>query len=215
MSNSEPLLLDLYCGAGGAAVGYQRVGFNPVGIDYLFQKHYPFKFHMMRAVDFLLSPYFIKYNFVAIHASPPCQLHSKMSQCRFGEPELNTHRDHISEIRPLLQQLGLPYIIENVLGAPLVNPVKICGASVPGIYTLRHRYFESNVPLIGIDCPPIHPVTRQTLRNTKYVGVNAKGSRKHHLVEGLGIDWMTVREMQQAIPPAYTEHLGKQLINLI
>lgn len=209
-----PKILDLYCGAGGAAKGYFNVGFEVVGVDYLFQRHYPYQFHMMKSVDFLQSKYFSSYSFVAIHASPPCQLHSKMTQCR--GPEIHfQHRNHISEIRPLLQATGLPYIIENVPGAPLVNPVKICGASIPGIYTLRHRIFESNVPLIGIDCPPTHPVTRQTLKNTKYVGVNVKGSQKHHIAEALGIDWMTVREMQQAVPPAYTEHLGRQLINYV
>jgi DNA (cytosine-5)-methyltransferase 1 len=207
-------LLDLYCGAGGAAMGYHRVGFEVIGVDYVPQHNYPFRRHIMKALEFLQSPTFDRYNFHAIHASPPCQYHSRLSNL---ERNAIGHRDHIRELRSALEMTGLPYVIENVEGANLKDPALICGASIQGIYTIRHRLFETNFTLVGINCPKdqygyiAHPRTRRTDVSSKYINSDFKNCRVSDIRIGFGIDWMTRRELQEAIPPAYTEYVGRQL----
>ncbi|MDE3197585.1 MAG: DNA cytosine methyltransferase, partial [Acidobacteriota bacterium] len=142
----EPRLLDLFCCAGGAGAGYGRAGFEVVGVDLKPQPRYPFEFRQADALaldsDFIAS-------FDAIHASPPCQSYSDLAK-RNG----NAHEwpRLVEPVRRMLQQSGLPYIIENVEGAPLLNPVVLCGTMFRGLRVLRHRLFESNFPIIA----PLH-----------------------------------------------------------
>jgi DNA (cytosine-5)-methyltransferase 1 len=212
---TRPLLLDLFCCAGGAATGYHRAGFDVVGVDIAPQPRYPFAFIQADAIDYLRGADLS--GFSAIHASPPCQ--------RWAAGFIRNrerHPDLIAATRELLQASGLPYIIENVLAAPLVDAVRICGGGlgcVSGDFQLhRHRRFESNVPLLGIPC------TRQRRRAVTVVGNGTpSGNRFADLPdptlaekrEAMGISWTNRAELSEAIPPAYTEHLGVQLLEWV
>jgi DNA (cytosine-5)-methyltransferase 1 len=213
----KPRLLDLFCGAGGAAMGYHRAGFDVVGVDINPQPNYPFEFHQGDAMDAffdllnLTGPYACD----AIHASPPCQHYSQMSKCRPGLAE--TYPDLVAPTRSHLIATGLLYVIENVMGAPLLNPVQICGSGL-GMTLQRHRLFESNIPLWGVPC-----AHGQNDWNAAYGHATGRIRRRVPVIgewriakklqdEAMGIDWMTLPELSEAIPPAYTEHIGRQLL---
>jgi DNA (cytosine-5)-methyltransferase 1 len=227
----KPKLLDLFCGAGGCSVGYARAGFEVVGVDHAPQPNYPFEFIRADALEFLerLPP-----GFDAIHASPPCQGFSSLKVM----PNSRTHADLLTPVRALLERSGIPWVIENVAGAPIAlgtaplftmdSAVVLCGTMFglnDGSHELhRHRLFESSEALRQPRCrhrlPVIgfygdHARTRQrTVAGNRHRGKDIVGnSRKLPLVRSLmGIDWMTWGEAVQAIPPAYTEYIGKQLI---
>ncbi len=210
--SDRPKLLDLFCGAGGAAVGYYRAGFDVFGVDIKPQKHFPFEFHRADALEYMREH---GKEFDAIHVSPPCQKYSRMSNCRIGLSK--TYPDLIEMVRNTLPLPGgSPWIIENVAGAPLRNPIILCG-SMFGLKTYRHRFFESNVPL----APPIHPphVTPTSKAGHWNPGtlVSVCGNCAPIALsrEAMGIGWMNRDELSEAIPPAYTEFLGRQLIRLI
>ncbi|MCE5324915.1 MAG: DNA cytosine methyltransferase [Planctomycetaceae bacterium] len=138
-------LLDLFCKAGGAAMGYHRAGFEVVGVDIEKQPRYPFEFHQGDALEYLAAR---GHEFDAIHASPPCQRHSNLTR-RWGRN--SSHPDRIADVRKGLMRTGKPYVIENVVGAPLCNAIMLCGSmfglGAAGFYLERHRLFESNVML--------------------------------------------------------------------
>ena len=144
--SKKPRMLDLFCCAGGAAAGYAKAGFEVVGVDIDRQPHYPFKFIQADAME--LDSKFIA-SFDAIHASPPCQAYSDLAK-RNG----NAHEwpRLIEPVREMLMRSGKPYVIENVDGAPLLDPVVLCGTMFKGLRVLRHRLFEANFPII----PPPH-----------------------------------------------------------
>lgn len=216
----KPRLLDLFCGAGGAAMGYHRAGFDVVGVDIKPQPHYPFEFHQGDAIGVLkgglatLFPYSVR-DFDAVHASPPCQRYTALRT----REDLSSYPDLVPSLRNLLRPTGLPWVIENVPGAPLRPDMILCGAMF-GLRTYRHRLFEfSGDRRIQA---PVHP--------PHLVRVNRRGeNRREHWAnggfltitgdigsyvgpEGMGIDWMTGNELREAIPPAYTEVIGKQLL---
>lgn len=204
----KPRLLDLFCGAGGAAVGYHRAGFDVVGVDIAPQPHYPFEFHQADALTFPLD------GFAAVHASPPCQFATAYRRRKGVALEAV---NLIPAIRDRLLDWPGPYFIENVEQARphLRNPVRLCGSSF-GLDVQRHRLFESNVALL---VPPCHhgwqtprfpqATNRRNLRSTVEVG----SYRCAHLSPAaMGIDWMMNDELSQAIPPAYTEFIGEQLM---
>jgi DNA (cytosine-5)-methyltransferase 1 len=213
----KPRLLDLFCCAGGAGMGYARAGFEVVGVDLSAHPNYPFEFIQADALtldrDFLES-------FDAVHASPPCQSYSDLAR-RNGNAHMWPRL--IEPTRDLLNSLGVPWIIENVEGAPLIDPVVLCGTMFPGLRVIRHRLFESNVDL---DVPPHgrHPLVfthdkrkahyGRLDQNTSFVQVTGGGNCTiANARDALGIDWpMTKNELNESIPPAYTEYLGKQLI---
>lgn len=210
---TRPLLLDLFCGAGGAAMGYHRAGFDVVGVDIDPQPHYPFTFYRRNALD-ILDVYRLR-DVKAVHASPPCQFATAYKRRGICGDAVNL----IPETREMLLQWGLPYVIENVDGAKaqLWDPIRCCGSSF-GLDVRRHRWFESNVPLVELPCahewqtPRFPPATNRTnLRRTVEVGVYRIPLATQQAA--MGIDWMTLRELSQAIPPAYTEHIGRQLID--
>lgn len=236
-------LLDLFCGAGGAAMGYHRAGFTEiVGVDIKPQKHYPFSFVQRDALEYVAAH---GREFDAIHASPPCQaftaLHSMWNA--------REHPNLVAPTRDCLTATGRPYVIENVPGAPLFEPIMLCG-SMFGLGTgdaelRRHRLFELHG--FTLLTPRCQHYTRTLVIGVygghgrdrrRTVGVygdgNGRDYRKHPATvlvtghagaasvrdgclqfstaqrrEAMGIDWMTGDELSQAIPPAYTEFIGK------
>lgn len=206
-------LLDLFCGAGGAGAGYARAGFEVVGVDVRYQKNYPFEFHMADALTFPLR------GFDVIHASPPCQRYSVASvQDGYGrarDVSTTDHPDQISRVRARLVRTGLPYVIENVPGAPLRDTVLLCG-SMFGLKRLRrHRLFESNVSIPPLQCN--HGIQRNCITIAGHSGgsSNRDGISRFGSVsvwrEVMGINWMTSAELAEAIPPAYTEYIGRSI----
>ena len=211
----KPRLLDLFCGAGGAAMGYHRAGFEVVGVDIEPQPNYPFEFIEGDALE--VPALFTRDYFSAVHASPPCQRFSVISAV-YGRAA--SHPDLIPSTRRLLRETGLPYVIENVPGAPLEEALIVCGSSL-GLPLKRHRLFESNTPLMAPPCAHgMHP-KRYTIRQhgreieTAFCYVFGGGQAGQPVAtwrEAMDIDWMTVDELSEAIPPAYTELIGHQLL---
>lgn len=222
--SDRPVLLDLFCGAGGSAVGYARAGFEVTGIDNVFQPRYPFVFVQADALEYVTAH---GHEYDAIHASPPCQLHSAAKRIGNGRPG---HRDCIRETRRLLNESGRPWVIENVPGAPLLLPMTLCGTQF-GLRLRRHRLFESSVFLFGRSEPCNHRDGDYTvfghaaqLCGSRGAAYKDASGRTHWrpirrpLLEGceaMGIDWMTRAEISQAIPPAYTKFIGGQLIRVM
>lgn len=209
-------VLDLFCCAGGAGTGYARAGFEVVGVDLAPQPRYPFAFIQADALS--LDMRFIR-SFDAIHASPPCQRFSDLAK---RNRNAAAWPDLVEPIRKLLMASGLPYIIENVEGAPLIDPVMLCGTMFPGLRVIRHRLFESNISLTA-PAHGQHPlVFTHDKRKGHYgklnewtspVQVTGGGNcSKAAAADAMGIDWMTKNELNEAIPPAFTEHLGCQLM---
>lgn len=204
-------LLDLCSGAGGAAMGYHRAGWTVVGVDLRPQPNYPFEHHVGDALTWPTE------GFDAVHGSPPCQ--SFTAYRRKGNGVGDGYPDLIPAMRAKLDASGLPYVIENVPGAPLLDPVCLCGSSF-ALDVRRHRLFETNWSLVGLPCdhgwqtPRFPPATNRTnLRRTVEVGVwriPIAVQRK-----AMDIDWMELTELSEAIPPAYTEHVGRQLLALV
>jgi DNA (cytosine-5)-methyltransferase 1 len=210
----RPRLLDLFCGAGGAAMGYHRAGFDVVGVDIAAQ-HYPFEFHRADALEYLAQH---GREFDAVHASPPCQAYSTLRTM----PTSNTRVDLVAATRQALQDNGRPWVIENVPGAPLHNPVVLCGSmfglqvdtSAGPKMLRRHRLFETS----GWDLwPPYacdHHGPVAGVYGTGGGGAMTRGYKVTRDLAGelLGIDWMDQAGLAQAIPPAYTEHIGARLL---
>jgi DNA (cytosine-5)-methyltransferase 1 len=229
----RPRLLDLFCGAGGAAMGYHRAGFEVVGVDINPQPHYPFEFYQADALDVLFdfargeldSDIHRGELITAIHASPPCQLYSTVGK-QAAKKHGITYPDLVEPTRTLLQKTGLPYVIENVMGAPLVSPILLCGSSF-GLDIRRHRRFELGGFDILLTPPCAHHWQKPRFRSMDkrrngalqtVVGVH--GHIKYKGERGLreaamGIDWMTPDELTEAIPPAYTEWIGRHLLQAI
>lgn len=212
----KPRLLDLFCCQGGAAVGYERAGFIVTGVDIEPQPRYPFIFLQADALNYLKDGLADDYD--AIHASPPCQHYSDLAKRNGNADEWP---DLIGPTRDLLIASGLPWIIENVEGAPLRDPVMLCGTQFPGLRVIRHRLFESNVSLAA---PPHgkHPLVfthdkrkahyGKLDQDTSFVQVTGGGNATiANKKNAMGISWMDNHGLNEAIPPAYTEYLGYQL----
>ena len=201
----KPRLLDLFCGAGGAAMGYHRAGFEVVGVDIKPQPHYPFEFHQADALTYPLD------GFDVYHASPPCQAYSMMQHVFKNKDE---HPDLIVIVRQKLEGPNKPFVIENVYKAPLKATLLLCG-SMFGLKTIRHRYFEFNgwLPLL-LQSPCNHEGAYSKWRWRTNPGASI--GEKEKLAESFGIDWfMTRSEVREAIPPAYTEYIGKELMKAL
>jgi len=216
-----PVLLDLFCGGGGSAEGYRRAGFRVIGVD--IEDHsrafarIGCEFHRM-SWEMGLARF--GHLAEAVHASCPCQRYSRASICRPGLAA--RYPDLVAPVRAALAGTGLPYVIENVPGAPLVNPVMLCGsmfglrAEFPGHGTVglqRHRLLESNVPLTAPggcrhELPALRVFGHGRPGNSALTGPGyAQASR-----DAMGIWWMTRDELNEAVPPAYAEHAGRQLM---
>jgi DNA (cytosine-5)-methyltransferase 1 len=213
---SKPILLDLFCGAGGASVGYERAGFSVFGVDINPQPNYPL---FLIQFDAMEIPLHILNRVEVIHASPPCQRYSDLAK---RNKNADAWPDYIAQLREKLIATGLPYIIENVEGAPLINPIRLCGVSFPPLRVIRHRLFESNIPLIEPEHqkhPLVYTMDKRKRQygmldeRTSFVMVNGGGNCSVDTArDAMGIDWMTKRELNEAIPPAYTEYIGKQVL---
>ena len=238
-------LLDLYSCAGGAGEGYRRAGFDVYSVDIADQPNNPFPFHkgdvLEVLLDLLLGETITFSNgealglgdFHTIHASPPCQAYS-VTKSKTAHNRKKAHVDLVAPTRDLLNQTRKPWIMENVVGAPLIDPIVLCGTQfglvaddVDGVplRLLRHRLFESTVSIVA----PPHVSHRKDSTLTASVfgsgGTYTPAHRDNRLRVGgyvphvsvirelMGIDWMKTRyELSQSIPPAYTEFLGRQLI---
>lgn len=205
--------LDLFCGAGGATRGLQLAGFHVTGVDIRPQPQYCGDMFVQGDA---VSPPFDLSQFDFIWASPPCQAYTGMQRLNTRAPK----RDHpklIDPVRELLRASGVPHCIENVPGAPLDRPLILCG-SMFGLKVRRHRLFESNFYILQPQCRhdldgrPIavygdHPQTP----GDKTFNVN----RARTLAEGrdaMAIGWMDWRPLTQAIPPAFSQFIGKAAI---
>jgi len=215
-------------------MGYHRAGFDVVGVDIKPQPRYPFDFVNYEALAFAQAH---GHEFDAIHASPPCQAHTSLKTMH----NARRHEDLIPDTRALLVRIGKPWVIENVIGAPLGYSIMLCGTmfnlGCDDAELRRHRVFESSLLLFGMSCrhgqrPACLGVYGGHLRNrqrVRTIGVYGEGVRDSvrkmdkgrpdfNVDQGrlaMGIDWMTIAELCQAIPPAYTEFIGKQLIEAI
>lgn len=203
-------VLDLFCKAGGASAGYAQAGFDVTGVDHEPQPRYPFRFVQADALEYVEAH---GHEFDLIAASPPCQAHMTLRHWTKRE-----YPDLIPATRAALVATGKPYIIENVPGAPLVNPITLCG-SMFGLRVIRHRIFECN-PLIwwppGRCSHPKGAVGRRGNEGTReWITVTGHFSNipKARAAMG-GLDWMNQAELAQAIPPAYTRWLGEQMLSM-
>ena len=207
----KPRLLDLFCGAGGAAMGYSRAGFEVVGVDIRPQPNYcGDKFYQDDALEFLRDESRVwSWDFDAIHASPPCQAYTRARKL-----QRNNHPEMVSTVRELLRDTGLPYVIENVPGAPLEDPVLLCGTMF-GLPLYRHRLFECSFPVTE----PLHG--QHYLRQVK-MGRRPGPNELHQPVghfsgvqearEAMEMPWANQGELAEAIPPAYTKYIGHYLM---
>jgi len=216
----KPVLLDLFCGAGGCAMGYSRAGFRVVGVDNRPMKRYPFEFVQADALEFCRDH---GGDFDVIHASPPCQGYSVLA----ARNKHITYPNLLPGVRDLLLQMGKPFIIENVPGAPVERAVLLCGSmfgrssstELHGHVILRrHRLFESSEWLYS----PSHCTCHGKLAVPVF-GHGAGGNRSKMRGKGvaqasrdvMGIGWMNRKELDQSIPPCYTHFLGTQLRRII
>lgn len=202
-------------------MGYHRAGFDVVGVDIKPQPNYPFEFFQDDALKFVYTQ---GHRFDAIHASPPCQKHvTGLAAVNRILGRTNDHVDLIACTRLALLALCRPYVIENVESAPLINPVRLCGSSF-GLPIRRHRLFESSVMLMAPQCE--HDREREKKYWTSWVKngerqraavvqVYGNGGEREHWGPALDIGWMTPDELSQAIPPAYTELIGRQLLAVV
>ena len=210
----KPRLLDLFCGAGGAAMGYHRAGFDVVGVDAEAKvgRHYPFEFHHADATTYPLA------GFDAIHASPPCK---DWTVARAAHNQAGAHGTGwmLDHTRQRLTAHGTPWVIENVPGAAMRPDFKLCGCmfGLPGLR--RERWFEtSGWHQLQLRAPCVHFGQTVTVaghgvqRRESRLGIKIPQSARE---AAMGIDWMNRDELAQAIPPAYTEHIGRQLISAL
>jgi DNA (cytosine-5)-methyltransferase 1 len=230
----RPRLLDLFCCAGGAAMGYHQAGFDVVGVDIKPQPRYPFPFIQSDAVTALRNSVEARdrrgryrlagsphdpIGFDAVHASPPCQKHSDLAK-RNGNAD--AWPCFIEPIRALLIASGLPYVIENVEGAPMVDPVMLCGTMFPETRVIRHRLFETNWPLVA-PAHGKHPLVYTMDKRKPHYGwlnewtspvqVTGGGNcSRAAAADAMGMPWANKAELNEAIPPAYTRFIGEQLL---
>jgi hypothetical protein len=216
---TRPLLLDLFCGAGGASVGYHRAGFDVIGVDINPQPNYPFGFIQSDALLFLKTHGDLRIRAAAIHASPPCQWSCNLTK---GTNAGRQYVNLIPQTRELLARTGLPTVIENVQGSDLRRDVTLCGEMF-GLNVIRHRYFECSFPV----SQPAHVKHRGRVAGMRhgewfegpYFAVYGDGGGKGTVAQwqsAMGIDWTANRKsIAEAIPPRYSQYIGAQLLQAI
>lgn len=213
---TRPLLLDLFCGAGGAGMGYALAGFDVIGVDVDPQPDYPFAFLQMDALALLRSDRWNRFD--EIHASPPCQASTTLTTgTNRGKVE---HVNLIPETRDLLEATSLPYVVENVQGSELRRDLTLCGEMF-GLEVIRHRYFELG-RWTATQPPHIKHRGRVkgwrhgVLHDGPYYAVYGDGGSRGTVAEwqrAMGIDWMhRQHDLAEAIPPAYTQFIGEHLL---
>lgn len=202
----RPFLADLFCGAGGMSMGYHRAGFRVVGFDIKPQPNYPFEFHQMNALDVDLTP------FAAASGSPPCQDNSRLLNA--------TRRSHgtgwlLSATRDKLKASGLPWVIENVPGAPMRTDLRLCGCQfgLPGLR--RARWFETSWHAFELRPPCHHIGETVTVAGHGAQGREYRAGVRHTQEDrrrAMGIDWMNRDELAQAVPPVFAEFVGRLML---
>jgi DNA (cytosine-5)-methyltransferase 1 len=205
-------VLDLFCGAGGASMGYAKAGYEVTGIDIKHGKRYPFTY--IRKDVMTLTPEDLQ-GYDLIHASPPCQTYSITKHLRAAQGKTTSKQDLVEPVRKLLISSGIPYVIENVDGAPLIDPVQLCGSAF-GLKVRRHRLFESSMKLQGTGCNHKEqgkPVGIYGSMRDEIPGGGHTAKTMDQAHEAMGINWMIWGELVEAIPPAYTHYIGQQIIN--
>jgi len=207
---SGPRILDLYAGAGGAGMGYSRAGFDVVGVDLAPMPNYPFEFHQADALEYLAAH---GREFDAIHVSPPCQAYSTASQSQRNAGK--EYPDLLALTRGVLVEIEKPWVIENVPGAPMRADFRLCGCQF-GLDLRRQRWFETSWQGFALTSPCYHPYPVPSVVGhgtpswvRLKLGYNPTIA---HYRAAMGIDWMNRNELSQAIPPAYTEFIGAQLL---
>jgi DNA (cytosine-5)-methyltransferase 1 len=205
--------LDLFCGQGGAGMGYHRTGFDVTGVDIEPQPRYPFEFIQADALDYLATAALD--DFDLIHASPPCQRYSYGLNMRPGVRE--NHADLIEPVRTALDRTGIPYVIENVPGSPLRVDLRLCGCQF-GLWRLkRERWFETSWKQDFVKPPCHHPEpvvsvfghspTSESIKRLGFRPTTEDWSR------AMDIGWMNRKGLAQSIPPAYTQYVGQLFLN--
>lgn len=203
---SRPLALDLYCCQGGASYGLDAAGFQVVGIDIVPQPNYPFPFIRADAITTLPA------GFDFVWASPPCQAHTLAQRIRGRE-----HPDLIAPTRAMLRKAGIPYCIENVVGAPLESPIMLCG-SMFGLQTYRHRLFECSFPIEAPDHPEhTAPITKmgRPPRQGEMMHIVGNFSGVDHARFIMGTQWMNRDGLREAIPPLFAKFVGVYAMSAI
>jgi DNA (cytosine-5)-methyltransferase 1 len=215
---NRPRLLDLFCGAGGCSVGYEQAGFDVTGVDIAPQHRYPFLgIEQADALDVLADVAYCR-EFDVIHASPPCQSYTVARSIHQDDDWRYRYRDLVAPVRDALHRVGQPFVIENVVGAPLISAGLLCGQSF-GLGVFRHRLFETNWPMQV----PRHLPHEGAVGDGRFFTVAGHGGGRS-IRDGIelgdladwstamGIDWMNRDELAQAIPPAYCEFIGGLLL---
>ena len=222
----KPIVLDLFCGAGGAAKGYADAGFDVIGVDREPHPDFPFEFHLGDALDTLDAVIasggtLAGKTIAAVHASPPCQAYSNMT------PDKSKHPELVEPVRDRLIELGLPYVIENVPRAPLIDAVTLCGSMFPNdkLRVRRHRLFETNFTVHELRCNHkaqgqvvgvygSHWDSREFFRpdGTRR---GAKARSVDDARDAMGIDWMGWDDLKESIPPAYTRWIGLHMMGVV
>lgn len=208
--------IDICCSAGGVAKGLQMAGFRTLGVDIRPQPRFVGDWFVQADMRDLTPEYLSQFDFG--WASPPCQKYSDITPAHTRD----SHPELIEPARALFKEAGIPYVIENVEGAPLINPVTLCGTMFPGLRVLRHRLFEASFPILT---PPhgrhplVHTLDKRKAHYGKtddmrdFVQVTGGGnSSKAAAADAMGIDWMTKEELNEAIPPAYAHFIAKTFL---
>lgn len=218
----RPRLLDLFCGAGGCSVGYHRAGFEVVGVDIEPHPDYPFTLHVADATKIMCDTAFLD-QFEVVHGSPPCPRYSVAGSIGSYDPA--SKPDLVPAFRHAMRSWGGMWVMENVPGAPMPDAVTLCGWAMGLRHIKRHRLFESSEYLMapGCACPVGDTVSvfghsgEDRRKSTRAEHGNV---RKHLPISEvrrlMGVEWMTRREdVADAIPPAYTQFIGEQLISYL
>jgi hypothetical protein len=193
--SKKPVLIDVFCGGGGATKGYQRAGFYVIGVDVKAQTHYCGDEFVQ--ADFLTFPL---EGAQAVHASPPCQHYANVTKWRGDQ---NGHPDLLPATVERLKASKLPWVVENVPKAPMAPDFVLCGSSL-GLKVKRHRWFLTSWN--GFELIP-------PCQHDRLVPFEHKGERAY--ADAMGCTWMTAKEAREAIPPAYTEFIGKLLLEVV
>jgi len=203
--------LVLYSAGGGSSMGYHREGFTVLGIDHIKKRDYPFeqiKADIPSYIESTPLEWFRQFDLISAH--PPCQMHSITRNLAIAQGNRPSEVEHIGIIRPFLQRVGVPYVIENVVGAPLEGTI-LCGSSF-GLGVRRHRIFESSFPIEALPChhrEQGRPIGVYGALDDEIPGGGKTAETVEQAREAMGIEWLNWGDLKQSIPPAYTQHVAR------